>query len=516
MLTYWDLSMKVNNFNSDITSDKLNENMFKKFGTKVNLEKYTREQLEDYRNLLRTKVNQTEAVTGFNDLLSNESYQKDKFVLNILNIRIKEMLGEAKLAEPAFSKAQQQAAGIALAAKRAGKKPKAGTASAEMAKMSTKELKKFAKTKHKGLPAHKNEAIDQDNDGDNDFDDVQIARMVAGGVPKKKAIAKAHADSYNEEQTEALRPEKTPSQATQARKDAVKRVQAEVDQLNRELSGKEKNLKRQAGTPAKYPVKRLTKENVKNNLEETKKDKEEKAVKKAMSKKVVKGSPFGKSRSKPEKPKKDVDNPFSKGKETKMAKDNTKGKNPFAKGKKKAVRENADNYKVILEGLKRYIAEDEEGKAKDITAGSDMVNDFTSWMQRVGQYQTKSMIELADSIRSNFGQAEADAFKNTIQPALQSSLDALTASREIVAKAVAVLAGEQPAEVPMGAEPTGVEEPVEGGADTMNLPPEDEFGASDAAVGGAETTGREQRESKEANRMKKLNEEHELIKRLAG
>jgi hypothetical protein len=61
----------------------------------------------------------------------------------------------AKLNEKSVSKAQQQAAGIALAAKRKGEKPKGKGAAAQMAKMSTKELEKFAGTKHKGLPKHK-------------------------------------------------------------------------------------------------------------------------------------------------------------------------------------------------------------------------------------------------------------------------------------------------------------------------------------------------------------------------
>lgn len=53
---------------------------------------------------------------------------------------------------PAKSKAQQQAAGIARAIQKGEKKPKKGTASAEMAKMSSKDLKKFAETPRKGLP----------------------------------------------------------------------------------------------------------------------------------------------------------------------------------------------------------------------------------------------------------------------------------------------------------------------------------------------------------------------------
>jgi hypothetical protein len=56
---------------------------------------------------------------------------------------------------PSVSKNQQIAAAIALKAKKEGKEPEAGTASAQMAKMSKKDLEKFAKTKHKGLPRRK-------------------------------------------------------------------------------------------------------------------------------------------------------------------------------------------------------------------------------------------------------------------------------------------------------------------------------------------------------------------------
>jgi len=40
---------------------------------------------------------------------------------------------------------------------------------------------------------------DQDGDKDQDFADVQIARMVASGIPKKDAIAKVKGKKYNEE-----------------------------------------------------------------------------------------------------------------------------------------------------------------------------------------------------------------------------------------------------------------------------------------------------------------------------
>jgi hypothetical protein len=61
----------------------------------------------------------------------------------------------AKLNEKAVSKSQQRAAGIALAAKKKGETPKGKGAAAEMSKMSSGDLKKYAGTKHKGLPKKK-------------------------------------------------------------------------------------------------------------------------------------------------------------------------------------------------------------------------------------------------------------------------------------------------------------------------------------------------------------------------
>jgi len=68
---------------------------------------------------------------------------------------------EDQVNEKAVSKAQQQAAGIALAARHKGETPSGKGAAAEMSKMSMKELEKFAGTKHKNLPAKKHESDTQ-------------------------------------------------------------------------------------------------------------------------------------------------------------------------------------------------------------------------------------------------------------------------------------------------------------------------------------------------------------------
>ena len=82
--------MKTSDFTFQLTSSQLKENINKQFGVKINLERYEREQLEDMRNKLRTRIFQHEGAAGINDLLTNEAYQKDKAMLELLNTRIKE------------------------------------------------------------------------------------------------------------------------------------------------------------------------------------------------------------------------------------------------------------------------------------------------------------------------------------------------------------------------------------------------------------------------------------------
>ena len=189
----------------------------------------------------------------------------------------------------------------------------------------------------------------------------------------------------------------------------------------------------------------------------------------------------------------------------------SKQQSSAAEKARKADKDVYESRNVIAESIAYYIAEDEEGKAKSITAAADMVNDFTSWMQRVGNYQTKSMIELADNIRANFGMQEAETFKQSVAGALEGALAALTSAREEINNAVAVLAGEAPAEEPMGMDSDVGDTGADMNLDMDQTAPDDmnaggdEFAASDAAAGGPETTGRMKRESIErGNRLMKI------------
>ena len=97
----------------------------------------------------------------------------------------------------------------------------------------------------------------------------------------------------------------------------------------------------------------------------------------------------------------------------------------------------------------------------------------------------------------------------------------MTASREIITKAVSVLAGEEQPEVPMG-EPSEEEEPPmeEPTGDSMNAPPEEgepEAGGEDSFVAAdAASSGRELRESRKNYKLRKLIEANSIMRRLAG
>ena len=451
--------MKTTEFNKTITSKELKENIVKQFGANVNLEKYGREQLEDMRNKLRTRVFQQEGAKGFNDLLQNEAYQKDKAMLELLNTRIKEMLGEQ------MQKLRDRMDQLSEA-KKGTRPPK------------TKITAKGSKP----------DFLDMDKDGD-----------------KKEPMKKAVADKKVKEGFPTVDDAKKAAAGTAGMKQGEKKKSSTGGEITKTATG----LKHTAGKnyggseAAKTP------------------DSDKKAKKVKEGVKHPTGCDCNEcSTMEGKKPDfLDMDKDGNKKEPMKKAVADKK-KNPF--GNKKNVKESQfkHNVKFVNESLAFLINEDEEGKAKAITAAGDMVNDFTSWMQRVGQYQTKSMIELADAIRADFGAQEAEQFKQAVGPALSAALDTLTQQRELISNAVAVLAGEAAPESPMGMEPD-MGAPMEpgmdaAGPDVMNPGPAgDEFSAADAAAGGPEAAGRAMRESKEQRRARKLAESHSIMSKLS-
>ena len=498
--------MKTTDFSTTITSAALKESMNKMFGVNVNLDKYNREQLEDMRNKLRTRVFQQEGRAGINDLLTNETYQKDKAMLDLLNTRIKEMLGEDikklrdKMTELSEAKKGVKAPKYKIHSSGTAAKDYDGDGKVEKPKDEVwgSRAKAAAKSGKPFEESAKPDFADIDDDGNKKekMKDAAKDKKVKEGFP---TVADAKARAEKEKTTGKFNSKKNPqnSSGTIYTKKHTK-ADAKPEKADEGIIDKVKS----AVGLGKKP----------HNAEYTK----YKADLAKRAEKIPRMASSGNDSA-------DYDYFTGRDKVLGGEKKSTEGKTSAAK-KAGKLKEANSIYKrhvaIVNESLAALLAEDEEGKAKAITAAGDMVNDYTSWMQRVGQYQTKTMIELADAIKADFGAQEAEAFKAAVGPALSATLEVLTQQREAVSNAVAVLAGEATPDMGMGMEPgmdAGMPADEPGmdiaAPDDMNAPAPagDEFGASDAAAGMG-TTGREMRESKFARR---LAESHSIMSKLA-
>jgi len=88
--------MLLKEFSKKVSTESLNENLAKQFGTKIDVSKFTTEQLEDARNKIRTKLSQIETNESFEAVHTSDDYQKNKLFLDIINTAIAEREEEDK------------------------------------------------------------------------------------------------------------------------------------------------------------------------------------------------------------------------------------------------------------------------------------------------------------------------------------------------------------------------------------------------------------------------------------
>ena len=159
------------------------------------------------------------------------------------------------------------------------------------------------------------------------------------------------------------------------------------------------------------------------------------------------------------------------------------------------------------------LREGEVQQATAVVTAKTMVDRVGRWIEELSGMENDQLIQLGDSIRDEMGQEQAKAFISTVAPAVQQALENLKTTRETLATGVRMLTGEEQGAELLGAEPDagGIDDlagPAE--PDALNAEPEmgDEFAAAEPAVGGAETAGREKRES--------IDYQNSLLKVLAG
>jgi hypothetical protein len=151
-----------------------------------------------------------------------------------------------------------------------------------------------------------------------------------------------------------------------------------------------------------------------------------------------------------------------------------------------------------LEQHRRQLTEGEVGNAEVLLAAKDMVDSVQDAIEKVGKMQNEQLPQLLDSIRDQIGSEQSEAFKSAVGETLSTLMQNLQAAREGVDNGVRVLSGEQ-LDQPMnlGGAPADMsggdtELPLAPGSD-LDADETDGFGATDAAVGGAEELGREKR-----------------------
>ena len=81
--------MQIREFSKPVTAAKLNESLAQRFGSKIDIDAFTTEQLQDARNKLRTKVFNVETTESF-DAVQNTEYSKNKMFLDVLNAALDE------------------------------------------------------------------------------------------------------------------------------------------------------------------------------------------------------------------------------------------------------------------------------------------------------------------------------------------------------------------------------------------------------------------------------------------
>jgi hypothetical protein len=133
------------------------------------------------------------------------------------------------------------------------------------------------------------------------------------------------------------------------------------------------------------------------------------------------------------------------------------------------------------------ITEGEMEKAELALAGKDIVDTVTGQLEDLSDINASKLLELSDRIRDEIGSDVADAFVAKVQPAIQSAIDSLSASREELDKASRMLTGEEQPEV----DTMGADDELSDLDDA-----ETDIEATDAEAGGEEEPlGRAKRES---------------------
>ena len=89
--------MKIEQFRQQMTTEQLNDRLTKVFGSAINIDQFTDEQLENAHRQVSNKLANIEQTESFDGLSHNEEYHKQKMFLDVINSALNDRAVEAKL-----------------------------------------------------------------------------------------------------------------------------------------------------------------------------------------------------------------------------------------------------------------------------------------------------------------------------------------------------------------------------------------------------------------------------------
>jgi hypothetical protein len=427
------------------TALKLNESIEKVFGKKINLETFNLEQLQDARNKLRTQVSQVRSESSFNETVENDAFTQAQWMLDAINAEISER------AEYTVQEAPSDTYEMEYMFTGDDGETGDGTITYEVVngQVDPNSLRGYCQ-----------------GDGNNKLDDDWCTEMVQpGGYEHEEALAYAQEDYA----------EQVGSQGNEGF-EAESDMHADPDPSEYDREGEMAQGQLSTGEEAAAELKSIL-------------DSDEDLPEWVQSKITMAVDYLDTARD------------YMKGQ-------HKKGVAPI---NNESIEQTGDDMRNLNEG--------EIQQASAIVTAKTMVDRVGRWIEELSGMENDTLLTLGDSIRDEMGQEQAKTFISACAPAIQSALENLKATREALSSSVRALTGEEQATDMLGGEPAGDAGTDELGGDefggeaepdAMNaeLPPEDEFGAADPAVGGAETAGREKRES--------IERQNSLLKVLAG
>ena len=215
--------MNIREISKPVTAKSLNESLAKKFGTKINIDSFTLEQLQDARNKIRTKLSQVETNESFDTVVKDEGYQKSKLFLDVLNAAIveRENIAEKK-AKPDFldvDKDGDKKEPMKKAVADKGSKPKKGKVPPQFAKKNESIIREGEEDKAELVMAAK-DMVDRLTGWMEDTAEMQTESMLE--------LADAIRDEMGSEQSEAF---------TNAVKPALDALYAAMEETRVALTG---------------------------------------------------------------------------------------------------------------------------------------------------------------------------------------------------------------------------------------------------------------------------------------